>query len=399
MKPSSLARIVCTLTLTAASPETSASVTWWNDNNTVHLTGDFNGDSKTDILAWQDNGYVWEFWSKGDGTFPIRDSGLQGTTWWKDNTAHLTGDFNGDGKTDILTWQSDGNVHQYFSNGDGKFTHVAGGLGGLGWWRGNIFHLTGDFNGDGKTDILSWQSDGNVNLFISNGDGTFRRTYQPAGIGAQGWWQGNTAMPTGDFNRDGKTDLLVWGTDGYSALYLSKADGSGTFSKITGVLANAGWWKDNSVFLAGDFNGDGCTDLLNWQTDCYVNVYLSNGNGTFAHTAQPAGAGGIRWWKDNTVHLLGDYDVDGKTDILKWQADGNVHLLLSKGDGTFTTSYLPSGIGAARWWNDTNTAFLTGHFNLDASTDVLTWQSDGLANLYLSKGDGTFAHTAQPSDF
>src|SRR6185369_3895377 len=133
----------------------------------------------------------------------------------------VTGDFNGDGKTDLLThtvsgWGGRGYVR--LSNGDGTF--VTKDL-GAGWDLGAVNVVTGDFNGDGKTDLLTrtvsgWGGHGYMRL--SNGDGTFATT----DLGG-GWDLGPINVIAGDFNGDGRTDLFLqavtgWGGHGYMQL-------------------------------------------------------------------------------------------------------------------------------------------------------------------------------------
>ncbi|MBZ5616745.1 MAG: VCBS repeat-containing protein, partial [Acidobacteriia bacterium] len=142
--------------------------------------------------------------------------------------------------------------------------------------------LTGDFNGDGKTDILhAVENTDYANVWLSNGDGTFKVTsFSP--------WPGyaipNGVWLTGDFNGDGKTDVLhaVQDTD-YANVWLSNGDG--TF-KVTSFSPWSGYAIPNGIWMAGDFNGDGKTDILHAvaNTD-YANVWLSKGDGTFNVTS------------------------------------------------------------------------------------------------------------------
>jgi hypothetical protein len=76
-----------------------------------------------------------------------------------------TGDFNGDGKTDILWRNSDGTVGLWLMNGAQVISTTSFGILPASW---SIFE-TGDFNGDGKSDILWRNSDGTVGLWFMNG--------------------------------------------------------------------------------------------------------------------------------------------------------------------------------------------------------------------------------------
>jgi len=124
--------------------------------------GDFNGDGKADIL-WQNDDLTPAIWEM-DGTSIIGGGVLQnpGPGW------HIVApaDFNGDGKTDIL-WQNsgDGTFATWELNG---LSIIGGGLlpnPGPGWH----FFGTGDFNGDGKADLFWQNDDGSSAVWEMNG--------------------------------------------------------------------------------------------------------------------------------------------------------------------------------------------------------------------------------------
>src|SRR6266571_3703047 len=181
----------------------------WNRDYTNIITGDFNGDGKTDFIKQNGTslqGLATLYLSNGDGTFTARDMGSPGI-WNRDYTNLIPGDFNGDGKTDFIkqngtSWQ--GLATLYLSNGDGTFTARDMGSPGI-WNRDYTNIITGDFNGDGKMDFIkqdgtSWQ--GRATLYLSNGDGTFTAK----DMGAPGTWNRDyTNLIPGDFNGDGKT--------------------------------------------------------------------------------------------------------------------------------------------------------------------------------------------------
>jgi len=319
---------------------------------------------------------------------------------------HLTGDFNGDGRGDIVVLENMGGENYLFlgkANGTFQKIYQPAGIGPIGWDTGTRIglHLSGDFNGDGRTDILLLQSSGGNNyLFLGKADGTFQKIYQPAGIGPIGWNTGTnqTRHLSGDFNGDGRTDVVVWEEyKGDNYLFLGKADG--TFQQIyqpTG-LGDMGWGTTSSqetAILTGDFNGDGLSDILKLES-LYGKNYLLLGksDGTFVQIYQPTGIGAMEWNTLNTgyVHLTDDFNGDGKTDILQWDFRGNHnYLILGKSDGTFEQIASPPGIGTEAWvpnlqWGYSGAlTHLTGDFNGDGKADILKLESNGIGNdLYI----------------
>ena len=122
--------------------------------------------------------------------------------------------------------------------------------------------MTGDFTGDGRTDLAVANSDDNdVSIFLGNGDGTFQNQVTYA-VGSD-----PVALVTGDFTGDGRTDLavanegsfdsdgnLIPGTGDVSVLL---GNGDGTFQAQKTYAAGS----NPSAIVAGDFTGDGHTDL------------------------------------------------------------------------------------------------------------------------------------------
>ncbi len=256
-------------------------VSWSNDENTTSTKalGDLNADSRTDLALLNTNKIndtQFSYILKSELTQP--DSSVvsvNGYTWTlNENTpfgSPVAGDFNGDGIADLMVLKPLSNGAYtgvfgiYLGNGDGTFRNISGGDNTVSGYN----PLFGDFNGDGNIDILWVQVDsygnssGNFILWLAKGDGTFSVITNPGGL--NGTVRGYAAY-TGDFNGDGKTDI-VWNKadPGSQVLWLSKGDG--TF-KV--VWQFAGYQNGQNVTgytpVMGDFNGDGKTDIL-WNTD------------------------------------------------------------------------------------------------------------------------------------
>jgi hypothetical protein len=340
-------------------------------------TGDFNGDGRTDLMTYYVGTAGWQVYvalSNGDGTFAPYVHATIASTDWSGGWTFGTGDFNGDGRTDLMTyyvgtagWQ----VYVALSNGDGTFAPYVHATIASTNWSGWTFK-TGDFNGDGRTDLMTYYvgtSGWGAYIALSNEDGTFA-PYVPSWI-ANTDWSGWT-FETGDFNGDGRTDVMTYyvGTSGWGA-YIALSNGDGTFAPyVSSWIANTNW--SGWTFKTGDFNGDGRTDLMTYYVGTSgwgAYIALSKGDGTFAPYVQ-SWIASTDWsgWTFET----GDFNGDGRTDLMTYYAGTSgwgAYIALSNGDGTFAP-YVPSWIANTNWSGWT---FGTGDFNGDGRTDLMTY--------------------------
>lgn len=229
--------------------------------------------------------------------------------------------------------------------------------------------LIGDFNGDGRSDILRWSSDPSQNrLFLSSGIGNYRQV--PIGTGpgqfnvtdlklfeaSQGYDTGCYQTIVADFDGDGRDDLLrfasasgltVGGNPNYYGQpscpggltsYLLKSKGDGAFERLT--LKEAG--TQTPLVLARSIGR------------------MSDPNASYA-----PGAG----WYYYGAFLVGDFDLDGKADILSVKADSTYAYLYPSNSAP---EYGYFNCGPAYWWQPPPDPAACG------------------AVLWLGNGDGTF---------
>ena len=315
--------------------------------NVAVLSGDFTGDGKTD-LAVSGSQYFTSVpvaASAGDGSFTSTAAGGLGDfAGWASvpGVRQVTGDFNGDGKTDIALVPPPGTPWWYtlpvaMSHGDGSFTvtnTAAVGDFTSDWAQtAGARVVSGDFNGDGKTDIALLGAPGwtSIPIAYSNGDGSFGVvTAGLSNTGFAGWDSvAGVRVLTGDYNGDGRTDIALVppaNTPWWYTLPVAFATASGSFmvTNTTGMgNFTAAWAQQPGVrALAGDFNGDHKTDIAltggsGWNS---VPVALSNGDGTFMVVNQPSLPDFGAWAHQATNGVLGcvyagDYNGDGRTDI------------------------------------------------------------------------------------
>ena len=310
--------------------------------------GDFNGDGKLDVAAVSDclsssdcsSGSMTILLGNGDGTFTAGAYYQIGGIVSQANTITV-GDLNGDGKLDIVVGIacynipvnscSVGSLEVFVGNGDGTFQ-----LPNNYTTTGNsaILPVVGDFNKDGKADVLA--TPGNTLLFFpGNGDGTLgtpSTTALPPG-GAQ-------AIIAGDFNGDGNLDVAV---GVYASAVVALGNGDGTFQ----TPVNYGLNSYVSSIVAADMNGDGKPDLIvaagQFAGGFSAAVLLLNdGTGNFSNISTfPLGG-----WEFDSVGVA-DFNGDGKNDIAlasgfaevsQGASDGTISVLLGNGDGTMRSA-------------------------------------------------------------
>lgn len=346
-------------------------------NNYNYKGGDFNGDGKSDLIHFVSNDYVHVWLAKGDGTFDIkgRFPAANGYPVAANTYNYTPGDFNGDGRTDLLHLTGPDGARVWMSNGDGTFDikpiykpWAGYAIPGSGVYQ----YQSGDFNGDGRTDLIHFVGNAYVNIWFSNGDGTF------SVIGGFLPWSGyslsanNYNYKLGDFNGDGLTDMIHFYSAAYAHVWLSKGDGTfevkSRFPSVTGY--GVGEPNQTYNYQLGDFNGDGKDDLIHFANQSYIHIWFSQGDGTFAVTGQYKPWAGYYVAANNYKYEVGDYNGDGKSDLLHFVENSNINIWLSKGDGAFLVS------GNAHQWpaypvGANNYNYQTGDYNGDGKTDLI----------------------------
>ena len=272
------------------------------------------------------------------------------------------GDFNGDGKPDLVYVDGSNTytLHVLLGNGDGTFTHgqdmplPAWSIAGL------SSHINvADINRDGHLDLIF-----GAIILLGNGDGTFQ---QPVASGAP-------ALPAkigiGDVNGDGVLDLVAPDVNYRVDVLL----GSTTGSFQLGTTLPDGT-SPRSVYLA-DVNGDGHLDVVTLgMPNNGATVFLGNGDGTFRAGVNynTLSIGGIGF------SLLEDIDGDGHPDLVG-SSLGQLVIFKGQADGTFVQ--VPLSIPAY------NGAVGAADLNGDGIPDLILSTSAGIGVLL---GQGNFS--------
>ncbi|MCT9089724.1 transglycosylase family protein [Streptomyces sp. ASQP_92] len=322
----------------------SSKTTFFTANRAAatQTTGDFNGDGKDDIAILYGNGQqtdgtnqtaLWTLLSKGTAGFadPVKswDNLASGSGSWDWNRSKITtGDFNGDGRTDIGVLYNNGqqtngtnqtSLWTFSSNGSGFAAPVKAWQSTESWNWDRSKLTAGDFNGDGKSDVgvlynVGEQADGSHQTalwtFTSTGNGfTAPQLKWDNNDRTTGSWNWDRSkVVAGDFNGDGKSDVGVLYNNGQqtdgtnkSALWTATSNGSGFGAPVKKWESSGSWNADSSKVTSGDFNGDGRTDvgvLYNYGQDAQGTN--RTGLWTFTSTGTDFGSPTTQWDSSRT---------------------------------------------------------------------------------------------------
>jgi FG-GAP-like repeat len=274
-----------------------------------------------------------------------------------------------------------------------------------------------DFNGDGRADILWRNTSGFTALWTMKGSVIQSSSFLTSGGVAVNPDPSFSVAGVGDFDGDGQSDILWRNTNG--ALIVWTMNGpviqSSSFVTFLGNTVS----PDASFTVAGigDFNGDGKSDIL-WRSTTTGEVALWQMDGSVIAGSTDATFNGVAIRPDASFSIaaVGDFNADGNADILWRNTSGLLVEWLMNGS-TITSSGVLTSNGVAVPPDASWHVVEIGDFNGDARTDIL-WRSDsGALAEWLMKGttivssvapniggtavtpDASFHTQAKPTDF
>ncbi len=297
-------------------------------------------------------------------------------------------DFNGDGRDDIVTFTHGplDDVYVALSNGSAfAGTTVK--------WHDRFAltgetPLTGDFNGDGKDDIVTFTHGSLADVYVALSNGS---SFGPGLKWHDFFSLGGEVPAVGDVNGDGRDDLITFTRNAAADVYVALSTGSGfdASAKWHEFFGTAGEYPG-----VADVNGDGKADIVVFTRGTLGDVYVALSSG--------AGFGASAKWHDwfavgGELPRIGDFNGDGKADIATFTTNAAADVFVALSSGTAFT-------GTEQKWNDFFA--LSGEFpypgdvNGDGKDDIVTFTHNTLADVYAGLSTGTgFAGGAKWHDF
>ncbi len=322
----------------------------------------------------------------------------------------FTGDVNGDGYADLILSRKVNGKRAFTvfrGKSDGKFNSPVTSTSTKNFSYDDPAFV-GDFNGDGKTDILvHWTqgTTGNLLVYTGKSDGTFNEGANQTC--ALGYYQGLSPYNffVDDVNGDGKDDLIISTihyTSGKRRLEIFKGKSTSPYINdvaLSEILISTYDYDMSEPEFVGDFNGDGKADYL--VLSKYANggsiydktiTYLGNSSGPFSEgVSQIVGSGNVSI-SNNVQYSLADITGDGKTDLVKYYRGSNGNRYSQIFRGKSISSYIESNGGWALSPSNTydqNFKTFTGDFNGDGLDDLVVHQFNSSKKRQLMLYTGT----------
>jgi hypothetical protein len=336
----------------------------------VVAVGDVTGDGRNDVMARSiESGTTTVLKGNGDATFDTASTSSR--KWANTDLFAGPGDLDEDGRADIVARDSaTGALTFYAGRRTGGFAAgavVVGRFGGATALSGG-----GDFTGDGHLDLLARDHAGRLAVLVGDGAGRF-----PSRVALPGAWSGKSLISAGaDLTGDGRPDVVARGASGATRI----------FANIGGLRLSPGLGKLRgpmaSMSLSSDLSGDARPDLvLTTATGALVVVPARRQN-----WLAPSRSGRSSWSGVDRVMGVGDWNGDGYADAMARGArKGRLWLYPGVATGGFGTR-----VGGWMGWSGKRLITPVGDFDGDGRPDLMATSKQGAVRLFPGRGEQGF---------
>jgi hypothetical protein len=343
--------------------------TGWGSFNSI-VGGDWNGDRKPDLIARSADGRLWLY--AGDGKARFARAKLIGVGWNAFSSISLAPAF-ASGRPALVTEASTGGgVYAYPSNGRGGFGTTI--TIGTGWASMDQTTGVGDATGDGHGDVVAVDKGGRLWLYPGTGNGRVDSVDRvPFGTG----WSTMRILPTTTLSGESMAIVAVRADAKLLRYGYSLTRPAWTGLADTGIRTSS---STSAVLASGDWNGDGRPDIMVVTTRGALMLHTGLGGGRFSATGQQIGNG---WASFSSVMGAGNWRGDGKPGLLAHDSrTGQVWYYPGTGTGGFGTRVLVS-TGASGM----NTVINAGRLDSGGAPDLLMRGAD-TGRLFFADGNG-----------
>ncbi|MFJ6166014.1 LamG-like jellyroll fold domain-containing protein [Micromonospora orduensis] len=388
----------------------------WGTASLPMMFEDFNGDGAPDVVYREADNTIQMVQGNGTGGWLTSLPVQIGTSMASANLAVAAKDFTGDGNPDLI-WRSasDSNLYVLAGNGKGGWLSSTSTKIGPSVGAADLMTFSKDFSGDGKPDII-FRSSVDKNLYLLKGNGAGGWLSTTATLIGPNVSAANLLVSPGDFDGDGKADV-IYRSGADNNLYLLKGNGSGGWLSTTATRVGTGWGSAKALLSAGDFDGDKKSDIV-YLKSTDNEMYLVSGNGTGGWaTGSSVKIGGTPDPRNDVILTMRDgrsssatdnryltsYGYDGKgnqtviTDPLGrvTRTDFTDGTTVAAKDGGFAPAGLPAAVTTAGGQTQTITYYASGDVAemVEPSGKITRYTYDGLGRL-LTETEVTDSHPA-----
>ena len=316
-------------------------------------------------------------------------------TGWCTEPGALIGwaDFNADGRPDIHCDTPSGVHRVLLSTGSGLTSpnSNADGLVRAGWCSGNGMIASWiDFNGDARADLACDGTDGSHRVLVSDGSTVSTPNSNADGLVKSAWCAGTDSLAQwGNFNADGRADLLCSSRNGSQRALVSTSTGVTTPNSNADGLLKTGWCTAaNSFTFWGDFNGDHLADVHCATQEGVQQVMLSTASSLVTPNTDPSGTVATGWCAGaDRRRGATDFNGDGLLDSYCSSTDGRHWVMLSTGRMLTSPNSSGDGLVRASWCSGATAASTWADFNGDGLSDLQC--DDGNGRMYSLLSTGT----------